>query len=245
VVFLLNVLAFFLMGLQANEIIGRLNPAEIWHACGFAAAVFGVVVLVRVAWVMLYMQANLFTTIKKPRKAITRHALLVSWCGMRGLVTLATALSLPAVFPQRDLIVLSAFAVVLGTLVLQGLTLGPLIQRLAFPPDHSFGQEVAAARVQILDAAVKSLADRTDEIATRLREIYEEERKIAMTGNHPREVSEFDALRRQSVATKRIKLAELRRAGIIDDDVFHALEQELDWAELAASSPHRVEMVES
>jgi CPA1 family monovalent cation:H+ antiporter len=245
VVFLLNVLAFFLMGLQASEIIGRLNPAEIWDAVGFASAVFGVVVVVRVAWVMLYMQANLFSAVKKSRKAITKHALLVSWCGMRGLVTLATALSLPATFPQRDLIVLSAFAVVLGTLVVQGLTLGPLIQWLSFPPDNSFGQEVAAARVQLLDAAVESMADRNDALAKRLRETYEEDRKIAMAGDHPREVSEFDALRRENIAAKRIRLAQLRREGVIDDDVFHALEQELDWAELAASSPHRVEMVES
>lgn len=245
VVFLLNVLAFFLMGLQASEIMGRLNPSEIWAAVGFASAVFGVVVIVRVAWVMLYMQARLFPTVIKTRKAITKHAMLVSWCGMRGLVTLATALSLPASFPQRDLIVLSAFAVVLGTLVVQGLTLGPLIQWLAFPPDNSFGEEVAAARVQLLDAAVDSMADRQDALAHRLRETYEEDRKIAMTGNHPREVSEFDALRRQNIATKRIKLAELRREGIIDDDVFHALELELDWAELAASPPHQVELVES
>jgi Na+/H+ antiporter len=245
VVFLLNVLAFFLMGLQASEIIGRLNPSEVWDALGFAAIVFGVVVLVRAAWVMLYMQANLFAKAKKTRKAITKHALLVSWCGMRGLVTLATALSLPASFPQRDLIVLSAFAVVLGTLVIQGLTLGPLIQRLKFPPDNSFGEEVAAARVQLLDAAVESMADRNDALARRLRETYEEDRKIAMAGDHPREVSEFDALRRQNIAAKRAKLAELRRDDVIDDDVFHALELELDWAELAASSPHRVELVES
>jgi len=245
VVFLLNVLAFFLMGLQASEIISRLNPSEIADAMAFAAAVFGVVVAVRMAWVMFYMQANLFSTVKKARKAITKHALLVSWCGMRGLVTLATALSLPASFPQRDLIVLSAFAVVLGTLVVQGLTMGPLIQWLKFPPDNSFGEEVEAARVQLLDAAVASMADRDDAHARRLRDTYEEDRKIAVAGNHPREVSEFDALRRQSIAAKRVKLAELRHSGTIDDDVFHALELELDWAELAASSPHRVEMVES
>lgn len=66
---------------------------------------------------------------------------------------------------------------------------------------------------------------------------------LAIAGDHPREVSEFDALRRDNIAAKRIKLAELRREGVIDDDVFHALEQELDWAELAVSSP--VELEES
>jgi CPA1 family monovalent cation:H+ antiporter len=89
------------------------------------------------------------------------------------------------------------------------------------------------------------MVDRDSTAATRLRDIYDEERKIAEAGNHPRDVSEFDALRRKNIVAKRIKLAELRHSGEIDDDVFHALEQELDWAELAASSPHHVELVES
>ena len=59
---------------------------------------------------------------------------------------------------MRDAIALSAFAVVLGTLVVQGLTLGPLIGRLKLPPDDSFDQELAAARVVLLDAALASLA---------------------------------------------------------------------------------------
>jgi CPA1 family monovalent cation:H+ antiporter len=247
VVFLLNVLAFFLMGLQASEIMSRLQPAELWEACGFAAIVFGVVVVVRILWVMIYTRANTYVAKKNGRKpaANKAQAVLVSWCGMRGLVTLATALSLPGTFPERDLIVLSAFAVVLGTLVLQGLTLGPLIRRLSFPPDRSFDQEVAVARLELLDAAIQSMGDRNDRFSTRLRETYEEEQKIAAEGNHPRTVSEFDALRRQNIAAKRIRLAALRSEGTIDDDVFHALELELDWAELAASPPHHAELVES
>ncbi|WP_129776516.1 cation:proton antiporter [Peristeroidobacter soli] len=247
VVFLLNVLAFFLMGLQASEIISRLNPSELSEACGFAAIVFAVVVAVRFAWVILYMRTSAFVKSRRGKKGVysNAQAVLVSWCGMRGLVTLATALSLPGTFPERDLIVLSAFAVVLGTLVVQGLTLRPLIRLLSFPPDSSFAKELLAARVQLIDAAVTSMADRNDAAATRLRELYDEERKIAEAGKHPRDVSEYDALRRQNIAAKRAKLAELRHSGAIDDDVFHALELELDWAELAASSPDHVELVES
>lgn len=245
VVFLLNVLAFLLMGLQASEILNRLDPSAIWEACGFAAIVFGVVVIVRFAWVMFYMRISAFVKAKrgKPVNGSSAQAVLVSWCGMRGLVTLATALSLPATFPERDLIVLSAFAVVLGTLVLQGLTLRPLIRYLSFPVDRSFAKEVAAARLQLLDAALNSMTGRDGVAATRLRETYEEERKIAARGDHPRDVSEFDAMRRHNIAAKRNKLAELRSEGAIDDDVFHALEQELDWAELAATAPQ--DLVES
>ncbi len=246
-VFLLNVLAFFLMGLQAREIVERLQPAEFWEASAFASIVFLVVVVVRLAWVILYTRGNAYLAAKQGRKAFSTRGqgFLVAWCGMRGLVTLATALSLPSSFPERDLIVLSAFAVVLGTLVLQGLTLGPLIRRLSFPPDRSFGRELAAARLQLLDAAMASMTDRDDPVSARLRETYREEREIAEAGDHPREVSEVDSLRRQNITAKRIKLAAMRQEGTIDDDVFHALEQELDWAELAASSPHRIELVES
>jgi CPA1 family monovalent cation:H+ antiporter len=99
--------------------------------------------------------------------------------------------------------------------------------------------------VQLLDAAVESMAGRDDEISARLRDTYREEREIAEAGDHPRDVSEVDSLRRKTIAAKRIKLAAMRHEGLIDDDVFHALELELDWAELAASSPHRVELVES
>jgi len=247
IVFLLNVLAFFLMGLQASEIVSRLNPAEIWEACAFAAIVFGVVVVVRVAWVMLYTHAKTYVAAGHGGRNVAGRSqgLLISWCGMRGLVTLATALSLPGTFPERDLIVLSAFAVVLGTLVLQGLTLGPLLSRLSFPPDQSFGKELAAARMRLLDAAMASMADRDDIFSKRLRSTYLEEREIAENGDHPRDVSEFDSLRRDNIAAKRVKLAALRREGAIDDDVFHALEQELDWAELAVSPPSRIELVES
>src|SRR4029450_12936611 len=76
-------------------------------------------------------------------------SVLVSWCGMRGLVTLATALALPPAFPGRDLIVLSAFGVVLGTLVLQGFTLRPLLDLLGFAADSTVEREVARGRIGI------------------------------------------------------------------------------------------------
>lgn len=246
VVFLLNVLAFLLMGLQARAIIGRLEGDRFWQAIGIAVAVVFVVVAVRVVWVFAYNRAAAFVLRRSGASEVPSlgQGLVVAWCGMRGLVTLATAQALPPSFPERDLIVLCAFAVLLGTLVLQGLTLGPLIVRLRFPPDHSFDRELSAARIALLDAAVAALAGRDDEAARAQREAYRAERAASEAGQHPREVSESDRLRRDMIAVKRRRLVELRRAGAIDDDVFHALEQELDWAELAASPPERLQLVE-
>ena len=158
-VFLMNVLAFLLMGLQARAIILRFDAEHIWQALGFAAVVVAVVIVVRLAWVMAYNVVRRWVAERfgGPRAPTVQQGILVSWCGMRGLVTLATALALPREFPARDLIVLSAFAVVVGTLILQGLTLAPLIKWLRFEPEQTFDSEVAAARLSLLDAAVDNL----------------------------------------------------------------------------------------
>ena len=86
--------------------------------------------------------------------------LVISWAGMRGIVTLAAALALPAAFPFRDLIVLTAFSVVLGTLVLQGLTLKPLLRALDLHDDDPVGHEVGAARERALRAGLASFERR-------------------------------------------------------------------------------------
>jgi CPA1 family monovalent cation:H+ antiporter len=162
---------------------------------------------------------------------------------MRGLVTLATALALPPSFPSRDLIVLSAFAVILGTLLIQGTTLGPLIRRLHFPADASLASELATARVDLLNAAMASVEGRQGEAARQLRGEYLDAKTMAARGDNPRS-ADIDELRRTGLAARRARLAELRERGEIEDDVFHELEEELDWAELAHSTSERRTIVE-
>ncbi|TIV12482.1 MAG: sodium:proton antiporter, partial [Mesorhizobium sp.] len=162
-VFVLNVLAFVLMGLQARSIVGRLSGDGQGEAFLFAATVLAVVIVARLVWVMGYValirQFKRFDGEGQKRDAPTfRGAVLVGWCGMRGLVTLVVAIALPADFPGRDPIVLAAFAVVLGTLVLQGMSLKPLLRRLNFERDTSIDREVAEARVAIMQAALDVLS---------------------------------------------------------------------------------------
>src|ERR1700737_4634840 len=91
-----------------------------------------------------------------------RGTIVISWSGMRGLVTLATAFALPPQFPGRDLIMLCAFCVVLGTLVIQGLTLRPLLRLLRLQDDGAVEREISRARIAVMEAAVDSLdADRS------------------------------------------------------------------------------------
>jgi NhaP-type Na+/H+ or K+/H+ antiporter len=96
--------------------------------------------------------------------------LVISWAGMRGIVSLAAALALPQAFPFRGLIVLTAFFVVLGTLVLQGLTLGPLLRRLNLHDDDPVGREVRCrARARVAGPALATL--RTPDRRSRTRSV--------------------------------------------------------------------------
>ncbi len=239
VVFVLNVLAFLLMGLQARAILLALEGDGLWHALKFAGAVLAVVIGVRFAWVMLYgfilRRLRAFIDRRAPTFTIppARIGVLVSWCGMRGLVTLATAFALPPHFPGRDLIVLSAFTVVLGTLVVQGLTIRPLIALLRIAPDDSLEQDVSRARAAMLDSALAALKDQRGDAAAAVRAEYAAVRAASADPSLP--PVEYGRMRMLAIANERKLLADWRREGRIDDDAYHLLEEELDRAELEAA----------
>ncbi|QND62683.1 sodium:proton antiporter [Mesorhizobium loti] len=239
-VFVLNVLAFVLMGLQARSIVGRLSGDGQGEAFLFAATVLAVVIVARLVWVASYVAIiRWFARFggEETRRDVPTFggAVLVGWCGMRGLVTLVVAIALPANFPGRDPIVLAAFAVVLGTLVLQGMTLKPLLRILNFDPDRTVDNEVAQARVAIMQAALDVLSRKTSAAAAVVREQYEAQRVIAENPEDAQAATEYDRLRLYAINRQRDTLEELRRNGTIGDEAYHRLEEEIDWAELAAS----------
>ena len=157
VVFMLNILAFVFIGLQIRPILDSLEPAARGRYFAVAIAVLLTVIVVRLAWHMSFNAVIRWRDRRvgfHPPRPMLRptvwSGLVISWAGMRGIVTLAAALALPAAFPFRDLIVLTAFSVVLGTLVMQGLTLGPLLRALDLRDDDPVGHEVGAARERAL-----------------------------------------------------------------------------------------------
>jgi Na+/H+ antiporter len=241
VIFVLNVLAFLLMGLQARTILAQLHGAALIHALEFAGLVLATVILVRFAWVMTYG-----VVVRRFRRYFTRRSaggavpavpvgILVSWCGMRGLVTLATAFALPPQFPQREVIVLAAFTVVLGTLVLQGFTIRPLIARLRIAKDDSLDEEVAQMRSAMLAAALEAIREETGAVADEVRDEFQAARVGSVDRTRP--TTSYDTLRRRALEAERKLLNDWRRDGRIFDDVYHHLEDELDRAELDVSSP--------
>jgi CPA1 family monovalent cation:H+ antiporter len=236
VVFVLNVLAFLLMGLQARDILKQLQSDALWHALAFAGIVLGTVIGVRFAYVMLYglvlrrFQAFFEKRVLNSKVPKASIGILVSWCGMRGLVTLATALALPEEFPSRDVIVLSAFIVVLGTLILQGFTIRPLIAVLRIAPDSSLDEDVSRTRAAMLDAAMNELTNPSSRAAEALCAEYGAARTGSVDRSQPN--TEYDGLRRRAIAAERRLLTDWRREGRIQDDTYHLLEDELDRAEL-------------
>jgi monovalent cation/hydrogen antiporter len=245
-VFVLNVLAFMLIGLQLRPIWQRLDDPVRLKYCLAAAAVLGVVILTRIGWVMTYgvmMRLLIARGIYHPRRSVAaptvEGGIIVSWCGMRGIVTLAAAYALPEVFPYRDLILLTAFAVVLGSLVIQGLTLRPLISALHLKADNPVIAEVARARAVAFQAALDEIDGDPSEAAEILRLEYralllhaasDPDGGVA-TGELP-----ADPLRRRAIAAARRSILDLRQSEEISDDAFHQLEEEFDRAELSAQA---------
>ena len=157
---------------------------------------------------------------------------------MRGTVSLAAALALPAGFPQRDLVLFTAFGVVLGTLVIQGLTLRPLMRWLGLEQDDEVEREVRLARQETARAAAAAMDGEgpQGELAGLVRQSYES--RLAGRPGAESSGSAGEVLRR-AVEAERRRLVELRADGSIGDDAFHRVEEELDWAELNAEALRR------
>lgn len=249
VVFVLNAFAFVLIGLQLGPIWERLGDLRFQYA-GIALAVLAVTIVARFAWVMTFNKALRVQIDRRgfnpPRPLAlptAQGAVVISWAGMRGIVTLAAAFATPETladgspFPYRDLILLTAFVVVIGTLTLQGLTLGPLINWLGLTDDDPVGREVRIARADVYRASVEAI-DQDDSLQARLvRKELAAVIELSETTGTPDadEMLGGGDIRLKAIAAARERALELRRQSVIGDDAYHVIEEELDWAELSAS----------
>jgi monovalent cation/hydrogen antiporter len=243
VVFVLNILAFIFIGLQIRPILSSLDATRRDRYLVIAAVVLIVVIVVRLIWHMSFNAVIRWKDRKvgfnPPRpmlRASVGSGLVISWAGMRGIVSLAAALALPPDFPHRDLIVLTAFCVVLGTLVLQGLTLKPLLRKLNLRDDAPVSREVAAARRRAMDAAIATLGDDRSQLADALREEFEV--SLAPEGDPECDWrrSVHSQKHRAALDAARQAVLSMRASNEIGDDAFHIVEEELDWHEMAVGN---------
>jgi len=244
VVFALNILAFIFIGLQIRPILASLAPAARGRYFVVAGTVLLTVIVVRLAWHMSFNAVIRWRHRRfgfHPPRPMLRptvgSGLVVSWAGMRGIVSLAAALALPAAFPYRDLIVLTAFSVVLGTLVIQGLTLKPLLRALNLHDDDPVGREVRAGRQRALGAALASFADEESPLAKAVRQEFTAhlalESSVDEGDGSP---SAHGDLHRRALQSARQAVLTMRANDEIGDDAFHQIEEELDWLEMANRS---------
>jgi Na+/H+ antiporter len=240
-VFSLNILAFSFIGLQIRPIIDGLARADRNRFFVVAFTVLVTVIVVRVAWHMSFNAVIRWRDRRfgfRPPRPMLRptvgSGLIISWSGMRGIVSLAAAMALPAAFPFRDLILLTAFAVVLGTLVIQGLTLKPLMRVLDLRDDDPVGREVTAARERALQAGLRSIADDDSAVADAVRQEFiahvTEHREADDSGDRSRSL--HGELHRRVIQAARQTVFAMRANAEIGDDAFHRVEEELDWLEM-------------
>jgi CPA1 family monovalent cation:H+ antiporter len=223
-----------------------------WHTFALCAgAVCIAVVVVRIAWIMFHTAVDRWRLRRSGRRTSPeaaptfRAATLSSWCGMRGIVTLAAALALPetpSAFPHRDLIVFCAFCVVLTTLVLQGVTLRPLMQWLGLHDDGTVEREISIARAETARAALRVLEQDSQRSpsADMLRREYEARLQADDSGEAvgvaDQEDTSLAALQLKTVSAQREALTALRAHHEIGDDAFHVVEEEIALLELTADS---------
>ncbi|MFD8271580.1 Na+/H+ antiporter [Streptomyces flaveolus] len=260
VAFVLESAVFALIGLQLPVVLKGLGAYEGAEAAWYAVAVFLVVAAARFVWVY---PATLLPRMLSARIRAREEdpgwkgPFVISWAGMRGVVSLAIAFSIPltvhggAPFPERNLILFLTFTTVIGTLVVQGVTLPPLIRLLRFPP-HDVQAETLAeanAQAQASRAAEQCLDDLlADErnalpapLAERLRTVLERRRNAVwerlgqanpVTGETIDDT--YRRLSREMISAEREVFVRLRDGRYIDDEMLRTLLRRLDLEEAAA-----------
>jgi len=251
IVFLLNGLVFILIGLQLPEVMGRLAGQSRLLLLEDAVVVCGAVIVARILWVFpaSYLPRLLFPDVCRNDPCPDwRSVAIVAWTGMRGVVSLAAALALPLTlpggspFPGRDLILFLTFSVILATLVLQGLSLPPLIRWLGVVDDHGPEREERHARLQANHAALtrlNELADAAEPAAVeRLRGEYEDRiRQLEVCdpepGDHPPQLhtNSYQKLLAEALVIERRAIIRLRNERVINDNVLRRIQKDLDFAE--------------
>jgi monovalent cation/hydrogen antiporter len=230
-VFVVNALLFTLIGMQLRPILDSLSGRSAVELIADAVVVVAAVMAIRIVWVL----------------AARQYPAIVGWMGLRGAVSLAAALALPlesdagAPFPGRDLIIFLAFSVILGTLVVQGLTLPKLLRLLRLEDDHLEEKEDTKARIHAAEAALARLEELVDEdwvrpeTAERLRGLYGFRRSRFQArfdgeddGSIEQQSQDYQLLRRELLDAERAAVVGLRRDGRISDEVMRRVQRDLD-----------------
>jgi monovalent cation/hydrogen antiporter len=241
VVFVLNAAIFLLLGMQARALLASLPAGTTPMLVRYGVTISAVAILLRMVWVPIagWLPRLLSRRVRRSEPPPTRRGVfLVSWTSMRGIVSLATALALPHViaggapFPYRSEIVVITICVIGVTLVVQGLTLAPIIRAFHFEPEATHHNEARIARLEATRRGAEVLDDLSREQWVDARDVEwlrnELRDRIRLLEYHAGEPEGRRRLRGEMLRAERRMLVRLRNEGAISDDVLRELEQELD-----------------
>jgi CPA1 family monovalent cation:H+ antiporter len=246
--FLINGTVFILIGAQLPSVLDALEGYSAGQLIGLAVVISTTVIAVRILWVYpgTYVPRALSRAIRLREPYPTpRNVFIVSWAGMRGVVSLAAALALPLTFPQRDLIIFLAFSVILATLVGQGLTLPFLVRRLGIVADTGEAHEESHARMAVAEVALRRIDELEQEWGGHLELIEALRAQYSHRASHvdphhgdapldesEQEMLEHGQIRGAVLDAEREALLEMRERGAVSDEVFRRVERDLDLEEL-------------
>jgi Na+/H+ antiporter len=256
--FLLNGIVFLLIGLELPHILAGIRSVSVRELLTSAAELGAAVILLRLIWIFpgAYVSYSIRRRIFHQRAELppVRGIFVVGWTGMRGVVSLAAALAVPATlangqpFPQRSALIFLTFAVILVTLVLQGLTLPALIRSLHLSGSERADPEEQRARRAMLTAALNRLEElrSNDELKDSLYDSFAQtyRRRLASVddgGDRDESSSAEDRARYHSLASQlrdveRSTVIRMRDRKEIADSVLHTLERELDLLDVRFAS---------
>ena len=252
--FILNGVVFVLIGLQLPFVVASIRDHNQTTLVLYGLAFSGLLILLRLIWIFpgAYVANVIRRRIlhQKARLPSSRHIFIVGWTGMRGVVSLAAAIALPQTlaggvpFAQRNMIIFLAFSVILVTLVLQGLTLPPLIRALGVVSGSGSHPEEREARRLILEAALKHLEKSKSESDPEAAEVFEDLAHhyhhrlavLAETGDGTQELEtnfhkRFNDVSSELLRVERSTAVQLRNQGRISDELLREIERELDLSE--------------
>lgn len=254
--FILNGLVFVLIGLQLPFVLSGIREYSLEQLILYGALFSTVVILLRLIW--MFPGATIGNVVR--RKLLhqdvaapsARQIFVIGWTGMRGVVALAAAISLPEKlanggdFPQRNLIIFLTFSVILVTLVLQGLTLPPLIRALGLAGGTGRDTEEDDARRQMIAAALQRLRSERERDSEQFHDVYEEieeryRHRLGALQDHGSEsdhqesaahVARYKDVLQQLMRIERHTAVSLRNQGRLNDEVLRRIEHELDLSEM-------------
>jgi monovalent cation/hydrogen antiporter len=256
-IFVMNAFVFIIIGLQLPDIIDGLGEYSIWEAVKYGLIISGITIVLRILWIYpaAFIPRWLFANVRKDPSPGWKGPFIIGWAGMRGVVSLATALSIPLLmsdntaFPHRNLIIFITFIVILITLVVQGLTLPLIIKLIKLEEIDTIAREdEQQAGIQLrldniaLDHAHRKhsgelknnelLAFYKENIKLRLENTQMQLNSIECSAMKSAEVKKYQNVLMEIYTLQRKELYKLRKEKFFTDEEIRKAEMQVDLNEL-------------